>query len=151
MATTSPVRHDIRGLRARPAGVDSVDARTLARELAGAVSGEVRFGRGSKDADGHVRMAGAEGRDELEAVSDPHSRGERALRRRLDHRSVGDGIGKGDAQLDHVRSALDDRVEQARTGLEVGIAKHEEGAERAVPVEAMEHRSVAAHVSSARA
>jgi len=48
MATTSPVRHDIRGLRARPAGIDSVDARTLARELAGAVSGEVRFGRGSR-------------------------------------------------------------------------------------------------------
>ncbi|HET7648613.1 MAG TPA: FAD-binding oxidoreductase, partial [Gaiellaceae bacterium] len=48
MAATSPVRHDIRGLRARPAGIDSVDARTLARELAGAVSGEVRFGRGSR-------------------------------------------------------------------------------------------------------
>jgi FAD/FMN-containing dehydrogenase/Fe-S oxidoreductase len=48
MATASRIRHDIRGLRARPAGLDSVDARTLARELAGAVSGEVRFGRGSR-------------------------------------------------------------------------------------------------------
>ncbi len=48
MAATSPVRHDVRGLRARPAGIDSVDARTLARELAGAVAGEVRFGHGSR-------------------------------------------------------------------------------------------------------
>jgi FAD/FMN-containing dehydrogenase/Fe-S oxidoreductase len=48
MAIATRVRHDIRGLRARPSGIDSVDARTLARELAGAVSGEVRFARGSR-------------------------------------------------------------------------------------------------------
>ena len=56
---------------------------------------------------------------------------ERALRRRLDHRPVGDGIGEGDADLDHVGARRDDRVEQARAGLEVGIAEHQERAERA--------------------
>ncbi|HET8528195.1 MAG TPA: FAD-binding and (Fe-S)-binding domain-containing protein [Gaiellaceae bacterium] len=42
MATT------VRGLRARPAGIENVDRRTLARELAQAVSGEVRFSDGSR-------------------------------------------------------------------------------------------------------
>jgi FAD/FMN-containing dehydrogenase/Fe-S oxidoreductase len=36
------------GLRARPLGVDGIDRRTLARELAQAVSGEVRFSEGSR-------------------------------------------------------------------------------------------------------
>lgn len=36
------------GLRARPAGIENVDRRTLARELSQAVSGEVRFSDGSR-------------------------------------------------------------------------------------------------------
>jgi FAD/FMN-containing dehydrogenase/Fe-S oxidoreductase len=48
MTATAPRRHDIRGLRARPAGIDSVDVRTLARELASSVAGEVRFSAGSR-------------------------------------------------------------------------------------------------------
>ena len=42
MATT------VRDLQARPAGIENVDRRTLARELAHAVSGEVRFSDGSR-------------------------------------------------------------------------------------------------------
>jgi FAD/FMN-containing dehydrogenase/Fe-S oxidoreductase len=38
----------VQGLRARPAGIENVDRRTLARELAQAVSGEVRFSDGSR-------------------------------------------------------------------------------------------------------
>jgi len=36
------------GLRARPLGIDDIDRRTLARELAQAVAGEVRFSDGSR-------------------------------------------------------------------------------------------------------
>ncbi len=38
----------VQDLRARPAGVENVDRKTLARELARAVSGEVRFSDGSR-------------------------------------------------------------------------------------------------------
>ena len=60
----------------------------------------------------------------------------RPLRRRLDHRPVGDRVGEGDADLDHVRAAVDQRVEQSRAGREVGIAEHQERAERALAARA---------------
>ena len=43
----------------------------------------------------------------------------------------------------------DQRIEQRRAGIEVGIAEHEERAERALAAQALEHRGVAAHASSA--
>ena len=94
-----------------------------------------------EDADRHVRMARAEARDQLEAIADPHARRERALRRGLDHGPVGDRVGEGNSDLDHVGAALDDRVEQSRAGLEIGIAEHQEGAERAFAAQALEHGS----------
>ena len=94
-------------------------------------------------------MARPEARDELQAVADPDPGGERALRRRLDHRPVGDGVGEGDPDLDHVGAAVDESVEQPRTGLQIGIAEHQEGAERALSVQPFEHGRVAAHASSA--
>ena len=48
MATIAPRPHAIDGLRARPAGVDAIDRRALARELAHATSGEVRFSDGAR-------------------------------------------------------------------------------------------------------
>jgi FAD/FMN-containing dehydrogenase/Fe-S oxidoreductase len=47
-ATQGAQLFETEGLRARPAGIDNVDRRTLARELAQAVSGEVRFSDGSR-------------------------------------------------------------------------------------------------------
>jgi FAD/FMN-containing dehydrogenase/Fe-S oxidoreductase len=45
-ARTQP--YELDGLSARPAGIDDVDVRTLARELATATSAEVRFSEGSR-------------------------------------------------------------------------------------------------------
>jgi FAD/FMN-containing dehydrogenase/Fe-S oxidoreductase len=47
-ATGLPRTIERHGLRARPAGIDGVDRRTLARELVRAVSGEVRFSDGAR-------------------------------------------------------------------------------------------------------
>src|SRR5205085_9538411 len=87
--------------------------------------------------------------DELKAITDSDTGRERALRCRLDDRTVGDRVGEGNAHLDHVGAALDHRVEQRGAGLKVGIAEHQESAERALPVQAGEHVGVAAHASSA--
>ena len=49
MGTTPRTRgYALDGLRARPLGIDDIDRRTLARELAQAVAGEVRFSDGSR-------------------------------------------------------------------------------------------------------
>jgi FAD/FMN-containing dehydrogenase/Fe-S oxidoreductase len=49
VATTSALRpYELDGLRARPRGIDAIDVRSLARELAQAVGGEVRFSAGSR-------------------------------------------------------------------------------------------------------
>ena len=77
-------------------------------------------------------MARAEAGDQVEAVADPDAGGERALRRGLDDRPVGDRVGEGNADLDHVRAALDHGVEQLRAGLQIRIAEHQERAERAL-------------------
>ena len=87
------------------AGLGGIAQRTRPRAMH-----EIRIG---KDADRHVRMACPEASDQLEAVADPHACRERALCGRLDHRPVGDRVGEGDADLDHVRAALDDGIEQA--------------------------------------
>ena len=67
---------------------------------------------------------------------------ERPLGRRLDDRPVGDRVGEGDADLEHVGAAFDQGVEDRGAGLEIGIAEHDEGAERALaaPAEPLEHR-----------
>jgi FAD/FMN-containing dehydrogenase len=46
--TPRPHAYALDGLRARPFGIDDIDRRTLARELAQAVAGEVRFSDGSR-------------------------------------------------------------------------------------------------------
>ena len=71
----------------------------------------------SQDADRHVRMALRGSPRSGRSSRRPDAGGERALRRGLDHRAVGDRVGEGDADLDHVGAALDDRVEQLRAGL----------------------------------
>jgi FAD/FMN-containing dehydrogenase/Fe-S oxidoreductase len=48
MATASPPPFEVDAQRARPRGLDSIDRRTLARELGAAVGGEVRFSDGSR-------------------------------------------------------------------------------------------------------
>jgi FAD/FMN-containing dehydrogenase len=48
MAAIRTRPHEIDGLRARPAGSDGIDTRSLARELAQATSAEVRFSAGSR-------------------------------------------------------------------------------------------------------
>ena len=48
----------------------------------------------------------------VEAIGDLHPGIERALGRGLDHRPVGDRVGKGNADLDHVGAARDHRIEQ---------------------------------------
>ena len=98
---------------------------------------------------GTSRMALAKSGNQVEAVGDANSRRERALRSGLDHRPVGNRVGEGYPDLDHVRAAFDQRVEQPRAGPEIGIAEHDEGAERALAAEALEHGGVAAHASSA--
>ena len=55
-----------------------------------------------QDTDGHGRLPRPEARDVLQAIADPDSCGQRALRRRLDHRPVGHRVGEGDPDLDHV-------------------------------------------------
>ena len=57
---------------------------------------------------GTSRMARAKRGDQVEAIADSDPGAERALRRGLDHRPVGDRVGEGDADLDHVGAALDD-------------------------------------------
>ena len=51
-------------------------------------------------------------RDEAEAVADTDPAFQRALGRRLDHRTVGDRVGKRDADLDHVGTGFDHCIEQ---------------------------------------
>ncbi len=69
----------------------------------------------------------------------------RALGRGLDGRAVGDGVGEGDADFEHVGAAFDERVEDRGAGLQIGIAEHDEAAERAFALvaEPREHRAVA--------
>ena len=67
-----------------------------------------------EDADGHIRMARAKAAEQLEAIADPDAGGQRALRRGLDHRPVGDGIGERDPDLDHVGAAFDRARREAR-------------------------------------
>ena len=69
---------------------------------------------------------------QVEAVADADAGLERALGRGLDHRAVGDRIGERNSDLDHVRAAFDQRIEQPRAGCEIGIAEHQECAERAL-------------------
>ena len=95
-------------------------------------------------------MARAKAGNQVEAIGDRDARIERALRRGLDHRPVGDRVGEGDSDLDHVGAARDDRIEQARAGCEIRIAEHQERAERALAApQPLEHRGIAAHASSA--
>ena len=77
-------------------------------------------------------MAGAEVGEKPEAVRRRVPGGQRAHRRRLDDRAVGDRIGEGDSDLEHVGAAFDQGVEDRGARREVGIAEHDEGAERAL-------------------
>ena len=57
-------------------------------------------------------------------------RGQRPLGGGLDDRAVGDRVGEGNAELEHVGAALDQGVEDAALVAEIRIAEHDEGAER---------------------
>ena len=94
-------------------------------------------------------MALPERRDQVQAIADSDACGERALRCGLDYGAVGDRVGEGNSDLDHVRAALDDCVEQSRARFRSGIAEHQEGAERAFAAQPLEHRGIASHASSA--
>ena len=96
-----------------------------------------------EDADRHRRMTRAESGEQSEAIRRPSPRRQRPRRSRLDHRPVGDRIGEGDADLQHVGAGLDQRVEDRRARFDRRIAEHDEGAERALL--AREHLFVAAH------
>ena len=125
---------------------ESAPASVAPRMKSGARDHDIRVGQ---DTDGYVGMPRAKICNELEAVADADACQEGPLRRGLDHRPVGDGIGEGNPDLDHVRACRDNRVEQARAGLEVRIAEHQERAERAFRGKTVEHVRVAAHASSA--
>jgi hypothetical protein len=56
-----------------------------------------------------------------------------ALARALDHRTIGDGIGKRHAQLDQVRAAAQQRLDQRRRALRRGIARRDVGDETLAP------------------
>src|SRR3954447_8175310 len=73
----------------------------------GARDDDIRIG---EDADGDAGVPLTKGCDELETVADAHARREGSPRRCLDHTSVGDRIGEGNADLDHVRPRRDDSV-----------------------------------------
>ena len=45
---------------------------------------------------------------------------------RRDHGAVGDRVGVGDSDLDHVRTALDQLGDQGRGGRQVGVARRDE-------------------------
>ncbi len=75
----------------------------------------------------HVRVAGAEIGGEPQHVGGLGARAERAQVGGLDRRAVGHRIGERHAQLDHVRAALDQRVEIGRGVAVAGGDEADEG------------------------
>ena len=92
-------------------------------------------------------MTGAEFAEQVETVPRPDAGAQRPVGRGLDHRPVGDRIGEGDADLDHVGAARDEPVEDRSAGLDIGVAEGDERAEGALPgrVQPREHVGVAIH------
>ena len=76
---------------------------------AGARRDDVGVGQ---DTNGHLRVPRAEVADQAETIADSHVYREGPLRRRLDHGPVRNRIGEGNADLDHVGAAFDNRIEQ---------------------------------------
>ena len=95
---------------------------------------------------GTSRWRSRKPRDQVEAVADPDAGGERALRRGLDHRPVGDRIGEGNPDLDHVGAALDHaRRAAARWFRRSGSPSIRNAPNAPSPPQPLEHRGVAAH------
>ncbi len=80
--------------------------------------------------------------DELEHARNAHRRGERPLRRALDHGAVGQRIGERDAQLDDVRPALGRLDDQTARRLNRGVARREIGNERALSTTAQRRECI---------
>ena len=118
-----------------------------AETLAAARDDDVGVGQ---DADRDVGMAGAEVGDHRQAIGGADPGLERLLGGLGDHRAVGDRVGEGNADLDHVAPALDQGVEQgggARRGRDGRASGSRRTRFRSARGEALEHRGVAAHAA----
>src|SRR5687767_14131384 len=84
--------------------------------------------------------------EQVEAIVDARACLQRTRGGCLDHRSIRDGIGEWNADLNHVRAASYDHIEQSLAGVQVRVSKHEERSERALStlLQPLEHCSVAA-------
>ena len=77
------------------------------------------------------RALGAEGPQGLEDVRDLDPALERPVIARGDHRAVGDRVGVGNPDLDHVRAPVDQLADEHAGRGKVGIAGRHERHERA--------------------
>ena len=101
----------------------------------------------SQDSHRDLGVAPAEFRQQRKGIRRTDVLLESALRRRLDHWPVRNRIRERDPHFDHVGATFHGGVEQPAAGLQIRVAEHQKGTERALARsgEAVEHDGVTAH------